>query len=128
MGKYNADKIIFDVLTPEYDLIELEKDKIYQFKMSSEYLNSAQPAIWKVDYLKKVLKAEYSPWDFEVAGNDWASQQKGVILMNRLDPPTKDTITIQNKSIKHRFYHNFVRVGGNISEGWEELYMKENLD
>jgi hypothetical protein len=54
MGKYNADKIIFDVLTPEYDLIELEKDKIYQFKMSSEYLNSVQPAIWKVDYLKNI--------------------------------------------------------------------------
>ena len=128
MGKYNANKIVFDVLTPEYGLIELEKDKLYQFKMSSEYLNSVQPAIWEVDYLKKVLKAEYSPWDFEVAGNDWASQQNGIILLDRLDPPTSGNITIQNKSIKHRFYHNFVRVGGKISEGWEELYRKENLN
>ena len=127
MEKYKADKITFDVLTPEYTLTELEKDKIYKFKMSSEYLNSVQPAIWKVDYLKKVLKPEYSPWDFEVAGNNFASKQKGTILLHRLDPPTDREITIQNKSLKHRFYHNFVRIGGNISEGWEELYKKENL-
>ena len=128
MGKYNADKIVFDVLTPEYDLIELEKDKIYQFKMSSEYLNSIQPAIWEINYLKKVLKPEYSPWDFEVAGNNFSSQQNGIILLNRLDPPTDKEITIQNKNIECRFYHNFVRIGGKISEGWEELYKKENLN
>lgn len=128
MEKYNANKMVFDVITPEYSLKELEKNKIYQFNMSSEYLNSLQPAIWEVNYLKKVLKPEYSPWDFEVAGNGFAAQQNGTILLNRLDPPTDKEITIQNKSIECRFYHNFVRIGGKISEGWEELYRKENLN
>ena len=120
--------MIHHLITPEYNLTELEKNKIYQFNMSSEYLNSIQPAIWEVDYLKKVLKPEYSPWDFEVAGNDFAAQQNGIILLNRLDPPTDREITIQNKSIEYRFYHNFVRIGGKISEGWEELYKKEKLN
>ena len=126
MKKYNADKLLFDIKYPHYTLKELEKNKIYQFEMSSEYLNSVQPGIWKLDYLKKVLKPEYSPWDFEIAGNDFASQQKGIILLDRLDP-IEDGNDIETKKILFRFYHNFIRMGGKVSDGWEELYRKENL-
>ena len=126
MEKYNADKILFDILYPHYTLRELEQNKIYQFEMTSEYLNSVQPGIWKLDYLKKVLKPEYSPWDFEVSGNNFSSQQNGIILLNRLDP-IEDGNDIETKKKLFRFYHNFVRIGGNISEGWEELYKRENL-
>ena len=126
MKKYNADKLLFDIKYPHYTLKELEKNKIYQFEMSSEYLNSVQPGIWKLDYLKKVLKPKYSPWDFEIAGNDFASQQKGIILLDRLDP-IEDGNDIETKKILFRFYHNFIRMGGKVSDGWEELYRKENL-
>ena len=127
MEKYNADKLLFDILYPHYSLKELETDKVYQFNMSSEYLNSVQPGIWKLDYLKKVLKSEYSPWDFEIAGNDFASQQEGIILLDRLDPP-EDKNDIETKKILYRFYHNFIRRGGKVSEGWEKLYIKEGLE
>ena len=127
MNKHKADKLLFDILYPMYSVTELESGSVYKFNMDSEYLNSIQPGFWKVDYLKKVLQPEYSPWDFEVKGNELAATKDGTILLKRLDPPN-DTNDVETKKKLYRFYHNFVRVGGVISEGWEDLYAKEGLE
>ena len=36
--------------------------------------------------------------------------------------------TILLKARPEHMYFNFVRIGGRISEGWEQLYIKENLN
>ena len=112
MEKYKADKLLFDTPYPKYHLTKLSEDSLYQFNISSEYLNSVQPGLWRTEYLKKVLKPEYSPWDFEVAGNAYTASQRPTILL---------------KQLEKRFYHNFIRRGGVITEGWENLYIKEGL-
>lgn len=110
---YKAQKIMTDIDygEPIYYLERINED-LYKFKMISDYLNSIQPSIWKTDYLRKVLKPEYSPWDFEVAGNEYSKTLNPTILL---------------KARPEHMYFNFVRIGGRISEGWEQLYKKENL-
>jgi hypothetical protein len=113
LEKYNAQKIMPDIDygEPIYYLDHIQDD-LYKFKISSDYLNSVQPAIWKTDYLKQVLKPEYSPWNFEVEGNEYTKTLNSTILL---------------KARPEHMYFNFVRIGGIISEGWEQLYIKENL-
>ena len=113
LEEYNAQKIMPDIDygEPIYYLDHIQDD-LYKFKMSSDYLNSVQPAIWKTDYLKQVLKPEYSPWNFEVEGNEYTKTLNSTILL---------------KARPEHMYFNFVRIGGIISEGWEQLYIKENL-
>ena len=36
---------------------------------NSKYLISMQPSIWSREFLLRVLKPEYSPWDFEIEGS-----------------------------------------------------------
>lgn len=108
-----ADKVMFDKLYPPdiYSLIQLESD-LFQFRRQSMYLNSVQPAIWKTDYIKDVLKPDYSPWDFELKGNFYTSTINPKILLKA-----------REKSV----YFNYSRVGGRLSEGWQEVFEKENL-
>jgi hypothetical protein len=113
LEEYNAVKIMPDIDygEPIYYLDHIKED-LFKFKMSSDYLNSVQPAIWKTEYLKQVLKPEYSPWNFEVEGNEYTKTLNPTILL---------------KARPEHMYFNFVRIGGRISEGWEQLYLKENL-
>jgi len=114
LEEHNAVKIMPDIDygEPIYYLDHI-KDDLYKFKMTSDYLNSVQPAIWKTSYLKQVLKPEYSPWNFEVEGNEYTKTLNPTILL---------------KARPEHMYFNFVRIGGRISEGWEQLYIKENLE
>lgn len=113
MENYNAVKIMCDIDygEPIYSLDYLKED-LYKFKMSSDYLNSVQPAIWKTDYLKQVLKPNYSPWNFEIEGNEYTKTLNPTILL---------------KARPKHMYFNLVRRGGILSEGWEQVYIKENL-
>jgi len=110
----NAQKIMMDIDygEPVYYLEHL-KDDLYKFKPHSDYLNSVQPSIWKTDYLREVMKPTYSPWQFEVEGNNFTKTLNPTILL---------------KARPEHMYFNFVRIGGRVSEGWEDLYIKENLD
>jgi hypothetical protein len=114
LEQYGAQKIMMDIDygEPIYYLEHL-RDDLYKFKNHSDYLNSVQPSIWKTDYLKTVLKSEYSPWNFEIEGN---------VYTQTLDP-----IILLKKRPEH-MYFNFVRIGGRISEGWEAVYLKEGLE
>ena len=97
---------------PFYTLEHLQDD-LYKFKLSSDHLNSIQPSVWKTDYLKQVLKPEYSPWQFEVDGNAFTQTLNPTIILKARSKPV---------------YFNFVRVGGRVSEGWEEICRRENLN
>lgn len=114
LESYGAQKIMMDIDygTPIYFLEHLHDD-LYKFKLESDYLNSVQPSIWKTSYLKQVLKPEYSPWQFEIEGN---------VYTKTLNP------TILLKARQEHMYFNLVRIGGRISEGWEKIYTKENLE
>jgi hypothetical protein len=112
LEKYNADKIMLDVIEHgEYNL-QLLEDGLYIFDLSSNYLNSIQPSIWKTDYLKMVLKSYYNPWQFELEGNIFTSSISPKILIKARQQP---------------IYFNYARVGGKISNGWESIFKKENL-
>jgi hypothetical protein len=114
LNQYNAVKIMMDIDygEPTYYLEHIEDD-LYKFKNHSSYLNSVQPSIWKTSYLKQVLKPEYNPWQFEIEGNAYTQSIEPLILLKKRDS---------------HMYFNFVRIGGRISEGWEQLYQKENLN
>lgn len=113
LEQYNAHKIMFDKLYPSnvYSLTNITSD-LYQFDNHSMYLNSVQPAIWRTDYLKQVLKPNYSPWEFELDGNSYTQTLNPKILL---------------KARPTSVYFNYARVGGRISEGWEMVFTKENL-
>lgn len=111
LEKYNADKIMLAEMHGAYSLNLLE-DGLYSFNIYSNYLNSVQPAIWKTDYLKSVLREYYSPWQFELEGNTFTSSISPKILIKLRQEP---------------IYFNYARVGGRVSEGWEEVFRKENL-
>lgn len=108
-----ADKVMFATLSSpgNYNLIQLESD-LFQFRTQSMYLNSVQPAIWKINYIKDVLKPDYSPWDFELKGNFYTSTLNPKILL---------------KARENSVYFNYSRAGGQLSEGWQEVFQKENL-
>jgi hypothetical protein len=112
LEKYNADKIMLDVTGHGEYRLELLEDNLYMFNLSSNYLNSVQPAIWRTDYLKTVLKEHYNPWQFELEGNTYTASISPKILIKPRQVP---------------IYFNYARVGGKISEGWETLFEKENL-
>lgn len=114
LEQYGADKIMMDIDygEPVYYLEHITDD-LYKFKNHSDYLNSVQPAIWKTEYLKTVMKPEYSPWNFEIEGNVFTKTLDPLILLKKRD---------------EHMYFNFVRIGGRISEGWEEVYIKEGLE
>lgn len=114
LEQYGAQKIMMDIDygEPVYYLDHIQDD-LYKFKNHSDYLNSVQPSIWKTDYLKTVLKPGYSPWNFEVEGNAFTQTLHPLILLK--------------KRIDH-MYFNFVRIGGHVSEGWEQIYIKEGLE
>lgn len=114
LESYNAQKIMIDINAgePFYTLEHLQDD-LYKFKLSSDHLNSIQPSVWKTEYLKQVLKPEYSPWQFEVDGNAFTQTLNPTIILKARSKPV---------------YFNFVRVGGRVSEGWEEICRRENLN
>lgn len=107
----NADKIMFEINYWEYSLENVEGN-LFKFKNNSQYLNSVQPSIWRTDYLKKVLKSNYSPWDFELEGNKYTQTLNPNILI---------------RVIPQRMYFNFARKGGILSDGWSEFLIKEKL-
>lgn len=113
LEQLNAQKVMFDKIYPPdvYSLTKLEED-IYQFDNHSMYLNSVQPAIWKTEYIKQVLHPSYSPWQFELDGNAFTQTLKPKIIL---------------KSRKKSVYFNYARVGGRVSEGWQEVFIKEGL-
>jgi hypothetical protein len=113
LEQYNAHKIMFDKLYPPdvYSLTSLTSD-LYLFNNHSMYLNSVQPAIWKTDYIKTVLHESYSPWQFELDGNAFTQTLKPKIIL---------------KSRKKSIYFNYARVGGRVSDGWQEIFLKEGL-
>jgi len=44
-------------------------DRIFKVHQDAEYTLSLQPAIWKVEFLRKCLLAGESPWQFEINGS-----------------------------------------------------------
>jgi hypothetical protein len=113
LKEHSGEKIMMDIDygEPIYSLDHLSNN-LYKFKENSDYLNSVQPAIWRTDYLRKVLKPEYSPWDFELIGNNFTKTINPTILLNKRES---------------HMYFNFTRIGGKLSEGWEEFLKKQNL-
>jgi hypothetical protein len=84
-----------------------------KFAADSNYLISLQPSIWSVDFIKKTLQTNYSPWDFEIKGS--------AKLKN-----TEHQIFIDTE--KSSVYFNAVRKGLKKSKGWNEFFKKENIE
>jgi len=112
LEKYNADKIMLDIIGHGEYSLKLLEDNLYVFDLNSNYLNSVQPSIWKTEYLKTVLKKYYSPWQFELEGNLFTSSISPKVLIKARQQP---------------IYFNYARVGGIVSNGWEVVFQKENL-
>jgi hypothetical protein len=95
-----------------YRLIPFNKN-IYLHHQSSEYLTTLQPSVWRVEYLKQILKPNYSPWDFELVGTEENKHYNNKCFM---------------ELYSDSFYFNAARKGKIISPGWQELKEKEKLD
>jgi hypothetical protein len=96
---------------PNYALFPF-RDNLYIQHSSSEYLTTLQPSVWRVEYLKKIIDPNYSPWDFELTGTAKNRNYNNKIFMELYED---------------KFYFNAVRRGKNISQGWEEVKDREKL-
>jgi hypothetical protein len=88
----------------------------YKVSPNSQYLTTIQPSIWKTDHLKKCMKKNWTPWQFEIEGTKCINgTENRTYLM-----PRKKTI-----------YWNAVRRGFKLSPGWDEikeLYQLKDMD
>lgn len=87
-------------------------DTIKRMSPQSEWLSSAQPAIWKTSHLLNVLDKNYDPWDFEILGSAKLQGKEKSHFVIKLDEP---------------IYFNFVRKGNVLSEGWEKFLESQGL-
>jgi len=112
LERFKADKVMFDKLYEPgvYDLQSLGGE-LFRFNKKSGYLNSAQPAVWKTDYLKRVLLPDCSPWGWEIDLNSRTAAMNPTIILNNTG----------------RIYFNFCRRGGRLEEGAAEFLEKEGL-
>jgi hypothetical protein len=88
-------------------------DNIKQMRSDSNWLASIQPSIWKTEHLRKLMKPEYSPWDFEIIVSDLLKNKEYDHYVIKLDEP---------------IYFNFVRKGGVKSEGWRQFLNEQGLE
>lgn len=88
------------------------RDNLFIQHQSSEYLTTLQPSVWRVEYLRKILQPNYSPWDFELLGTAHNNNYNNKIFM---------------EIFPRKFYFNATRKGRVISEGWDEVKKIENL-
>jgi len=113
MDRYQADKLS---LTPVPDFAchrySETINTIHRMSTDSDSMTSLQPAIWRTSELMRVMKSNYTPWDFEVVGDSIVKGVKDNYFVAKLDEP---------------IYFNFVRRGGVLSEGWEEFLTVQNL-
>lgn len=113
MNRENANKI---TITPvpdwaNYRYVETI-DTIKRMSPYSEWLSSAQPAIWRTSHLLNVLNERYDPWDFEIIGSATLKGKEKSHFVIKLDEP---------------IYFNFVRKGNVLSEGWKEFLESQGL-
>jgi hypothetical protein len=114
MDRYKADKLS---LTPVPDFACHRYcetiNTMHRMREDSDSMTSLQPAIWRTNELTRVMKSEYTPWDFEVVGDSIVKGVKDNYFVAKLDEP---------------IYFNFIRRGGILSPGWEEFFKTNNLE
>lgn len=90
----------------------IENDGFIKFSKNSNYLISMQPSIWNVNFIKKVLLPNYSPWDFELKGTESIRNKNNEIYIDKT---------------KTKIYFNAVRRGLNKSDGWDMFFKQQGL-
>jgi len=86
--------------------------RVWKFDDNSDYKISMQPSFWRTEFLKEVLKKEYSPWDFEVIGSSKLKGQDNNIFIDKTMPS---------------LYFNAVRKGLKKSPGVDEFIKSNEL-
>lgn len=113
MTRENANKITITTVPDWANYRYLETiDTIKRMSPFSEWLSSAQPAIWRTSHLKNVVQENYDPWDFEIIGSEKLKGKENSHFVIKLDEP---------------IYFNFVRKGNVLSPGWKEFLDRENI-
>ena len=104
------------MLSPVPDFAKYEYlesiNTMHKMSPTSPWSTSVQPAIWRKSELLKLLKPEYTPWNFEVEGSKLAKNNVENYFVAKLDNP---------------IYFNMVRKGKQPSPGWEEFLKEQNL-
>lgn len=59
---------LFPLPGPDRIINRLQDIDIGEIEPGSDYRVSLQASLWDVDYIKKLVRPEDSPWDFELAG------------------------------------------------------------
>lgn len=113
MDNHKVNKVI---LTPVPDFAKYEYlesvNTMHKMSPNSPWLTSVQPSIWRKSELLKLLKPEYSPWNFEIKGSEEAKNNIENYFVAKLDKP---------------IYFNMVRQGKVPSPGWKEFLEQEDL-
>jgi len=115
LEEVKGNKVMLDVWCRHLTLINERKwnDRtLYRLSPHSNYLTSMQPSVWKTDHLKKCMKENWSPWEFEIPGtNNIKGSEHGTYLMLR----------------DHKLYWNAVRQGLKLCPGWDEIKQLHQL-
>jgi hypothetical protein len=104
------------MLSPVPDFAKYEYlesiNTMHKMSPNSPWLTSVQPSIWRKSELLKLLKPEYSPWNFEIKGSEEAKNNIENYFVAKLDKP---------------IYFNMVRQGKVPSPGWKEFLEQQDL-
>ena len=113
MDNRKVNKIMLSPVTDfaKYEYLE-SVNTMHKMSPNSPWLTSVQPAIWRKSELLKLLKPEYTPWNFEVEGSKLAKNNVENYFVAKLDNP---------------IYFNMVRKCKQPSPGWEEFLKEQNL-
>jgi len=121
MGKHGVDKFMFSGpkalahhnVTPMRPIVALTlAGNQYLQHISSQYITSVQPSIWKTDYLRECVEKNWTAWEFEIEG----SKGRAGYLQH----------TIAYHMPENLFF-NVVKQGFTANPGWEEIKERENL-
>lgn len=98
----------------------------------TKYRVNAQIALWRVDYLKKILRSYENPWQFELSGSFRSSIYGGTMLALKKDAPLVfdydfGFLIIRGK-INERIANYFINQEGLDMDLPFEVYTEEKLE
>lgn len=108
MEHYKADKLAIHYPHTELKLTPLIPEfSIYTMDQDSPYTNTLQSAIWNVEFFKRCLLPNESPWEFELLGGVRTNANPHTILLHQIVPNWYYDVV--QKGIRHEKYESILR-------------------
>lgn len=112
MDRFNADKLSISPMEAHHNKYSEIINTIYKIDIHGDFMSNLQPAIWRTKEFLRVVRPEYSPWDFEMKAQGIIHGIKDNYYLVKVDVP---------------IYFNFVRRGNVLSAGAEDFLRGQGL-